>query len=269
MKIEGSTFVLTGANGGIGTAIAEALAEQGACLLLMGVDEPSLLNLRDRLRRVFHGGKHEAVAADLTTPKGLATALDACRSMPKGIDGLINSAGIADFALLENLTSSRLQLAIQINLLAPMQLTQALLPLLRKRKESAIINMGSTFGSIGYPGFATYCASKAGLRGFTEAMRRELADTNVQVHYLAPRAVDTPINSPAVVAMNGELGNATDSPETVANEVVRLLQCKRSSWSFIGWPEKLFVRVNGVFPRVVDKSIRKQLATIKQFATLD
>ncbi len=271
MKIEGSTFVLTGANGGIGTAIAEALAEQGACLLLMGRDEASLLALRERLRRCFHGGQHEVVVADLTTAAGLSVAIDACHQRHdqrhRGIDGLIHSAGIVDFGLFDDLSSTRLQLAIQLNLLAPMQLTQALLPMLRKRKQAAIINIGSTFGSIGYPGYAAYCASKAGLRGFTEALRRELADSSVRVHYLAPRAVDTPINSEAVVALNKKLGNSTDSPSQVADAVIRLLLRKQSSWSFIGWPEKLFVRVNGVLPSVVDKSIRKQLDVIKQFAS--
>jgi len=59
---------------------------------------------------------------------------------------------------------------------------------LRSRSEAAVVNIGSTFGSIGHPGFATYCASKFGLRGFTETLRRELSDTGIQVFYIAPRA---------------------------------------------------------------------------------
>lgn len=264
MNIEGKTFLLTGANGGIGSAIAEALAEQGACLVLAGMEEAALLQLRDRIVRHFRGDGHRALVVNLTTAEGLQKLVSHCENSP--IDGLINAAGIADFSLFSELSADRLQLAINLNLLAPMQLIHALLPELRKRKESAIVNIGSTFGSIGYPGYAAYCASKAGLRGFSEALGRELADTNVHVHYLAPRAVDTPINSDAVVAMNRKLGNAVDQPEDVADQVLALLQRRRSSSVYMGWPEKLFVRVNGLVPGIVDKSIRKQLPTIKQFA---
>ena len=106
-----------------------------------------------------------------------------------------------------------------------MLLCQGLLPLLRNRPEAAIVNIGSTFGSIGHPGFATYCASKFGLRGFTETLRRELADTEVQVYYVAPRATRTDMNSAAVVQLNEELGNAMDPPDVVKTQPCSRLEC--------------------------------------------
>jgi short-subunit dehydrogenase len=127
--------------------------------------------------------------------------------------------------------------------------------------------MGSVFGAIGYPGYAVYSATKFGLRGFTEALRRELAASNVSVHYLAPRATRTRINSSAVERMNTELGVAMDDPERVAQAVCRLL-VKQQAAAVIGWPEKLFVRINALLPRAVDGAIRKQLPTIERYAHL-
>jgi hypothetical protein len=75
------------------------------------------------------------------------------------------------------------------------------------------------------------------------------------------------MNSKAVVELNRELGNAMDQPEVVVDEVIRLLKSRREGDYFLGWPEKLFVRVNGLLPRVVDNSLAKQLATIKRLAS--
>ena len=86
------------------------------------------------------------------------------------------------------------------------------------------------------------------MRGFTEALRRELADTNVRVHYVAPRATRTGINTSAVERMNEELGVAMDPPELVAKAVCDMLVGGRVE-AVLGWPEKLFARVNGVLPR--------------------
>jgi short-subunit dehydrogenase len=121
------------------------------------------------------------------------------------------------------------------------------------------------FGSLGYPGYVAYSASKFAIRGFTEALRRELSSTTVKVHYLAPRATRTPINSSAIERMNAKLGVAMDSPETVARAAVSLLETGRPS-AVVGWPEKFFVRLNALFPRVVDRAVSQQLPTIEHYA---
>ena len=103
------------------------------------------------------------------------------------------------------------------------------------------------------------------MRGFTEALRRELADTNVSVRYVAPRATRTGINTSAVERMNAELGVAMDPPELVAKAVCDMLAGSRVE-AVLGWPEKLFARVNGILPRVVDGALRKQLPVIRRYA---
>jgi len=180
-----------------------------------------------------------------------------------GINVLINNAGVASFGAFAQMNPEDLERAFQVNVLAPMQLCRGLLPHLQLQCAAHIVNIGSVFGSIGYPGQVTYSATKFALRGFSEALRRELGDTAVQVHYLAPRATRTRFNCAAVEELNTQLAVATDPPECVDASVRRMLETGQPE-AFIGWPEKLFARINGILPRLVDRSLARQLPTIRQ-----
>ena len=144
-----------------------------------------------------------------------------------------------------------------------MQLTQLFMPMLKQR-SGTVINIGSTFGSIGYAGFSGYCASKFGLRGYTEALQRELADSEVRVLYLAPRATRTAINTPQVDALNRALGQGVDSPEQVAKALVDQLISGRKR-RYLGSAENIFVRLNALLPGLVDKALGSKLQQIKQY----
>jgi short-subunit dehydrogenase len=260
MPIEGRRFVLTGATGGIGGAIARALDAAGAQLLLTGRHADAL----ERLRRELHGSGHRCVAADLAAPSGRTALVAAARDFR--IDGLINNAGGGQMSLLDQTFDATIEQLVAINLTTPMLLCKALLPLLRQRDDAVIVNVGSILGSIGYAGSTAYCASKFGLRGFTEALRRELADTPVRVVYFAPRATDTPLNSTATQTMNQELGNAVDTPEAVAQQLLAALRQPSRAQVFLGFPEAFFVRLNALLPKLVDKALRKQLPVIRRHA---
>lgn len=255
--LAGKRVLLTGASGGIGRAIARRLASEGASVLLVARRPEELLLLSQQLP-----GSHSCFSADLTSAADLQALLGFVQATG-GIDMLINNAGASQFSLCAEQDYAA---QIALNLLAPMQLCQQLLPMLQQRPAATIVNIGSAFGSIGYPGFSGYCASKFGLRGFTEALKRELSLSKIRVLYFAPRATQTAINSQAVVAMNQELGNAMDTPDVVAAQLLAQLQ-QGQSRRFVGWPEKLFVRLNGVLPELVDKAIRSKLAVILKYAT--
>ncbi len=182
-----------------------------------------------------------------------------------GIDGIVNLAGILDFALFAQQQVGLLAKMIAINLTAPILLTRLLLDELTSREEAVILNVGSIFGSIGHPGFTAYCATKAGLMRFTEALSRELADTSVRVAYIAPRATKTKLNDDRVNALNKDLGNKSDNPELVADQIVAMLE-DNSVLRYLGWPEKLFVRLNALLPRVVGSALAKIYIKIKQHA---
>ncbi|MFC0047995.1 SDR family oxidoreductase [Rheinheimera tilapiae] len=262
MELRGKTVLLTGASGGIGQAIALQLAAAGARLVLVARNTARLATLQAELV-AKHPADHQIFSADLTNAQERQDLLAFVRDL-QGIDLLINNAGISQFGLVAQQDYAT---QLSTNLLMPMLLTQTLLPELQRKSAAMIVNVGSAFGSIGYPGFTGYSASKFGLRGFTEALKRELSDSAVQVLYFAPRATDTSINSDAVVAMNRELGNQSDSPALVAAALVQQIQ-QNQARRFIGWPEQLFVRVNAVLPGIVDKALAAKLAVIRRYAQL-
>ena len=259
MNISQCRALLTGAGGGIGQALVEALCREGARLLVAG---RQLAPLQELARRF--PGQIEVVEADITAAAGRDAVIDAAARF-EGLNCLINAAGINRFGLLEQHEEEAIAAIIGLNVTSTLQLTRRLLPQLAARDKALIVNLGSTFGSIGYPGFTAYCASKFALRGFSEALRRELADTPVKVLYIAPRAARTAMNDSQVVAMNDALKVAMDDPQIVAAAIVAALRRERSE-SYIGWPEKFFVRLNGLLPAVVDGALRKQLPIIKRFA---
>lgn len=259
MKLEGKLVLLTGASGGIGEALAQELAAQGAHLLLHGRRASALERLRKELP---HPERHQTVIADLGSPQERAKLLQH-PALDEGLDVLINNAGCNQFAWLEDQSSEQVERQLLLNVEAPIQLTRMLLP--RLRKPAVIMNVGSSFGAIGYAGYSVYCASKFALRGFSEALGRELEGTGIQVLHFAPRATRTRLNSEAAYEMNAELGTHTDSPQDVAEEaVIALYNETRRSW--LGWPEKLFVRLNGLLPGLVDRALAKQKPIIERYA---
>lgn len=263
MKLAGKTVLLTGANGGIGSCLARELATDGAALILTGRDEPSLRRLQQTLPEP---GRHQVKVVDLMSATSVHSLVKSCQERTGNVDILINNAGMSDFSFVASSDSEVSRALIELNLTVPVTLTASLLPALLRRPEAAVINIGSAFGSIGYPGFAVYGASKSGLKTFSEALRRELADSGVRVLYAAPRATLTPMNSSRVVAMNKALGNAMDDPETVAAAITARI--RKGQWGDIsfGRPERFYAMLNRIFPRIIDLAMRQQLQKIRHFS---
>ena len=247
--------VLTGASGGLGRAFAAALGPACDVLLLVGRDPTRLAQAA-----AAAGPGARVLLADLATEGGRDSVLAAA---PEHLNLLINNAGAGDFALLGAQDDAALEQIVQANLLAPMQLASRLLPRLACEPEAWIVNVGSILGYLGYPGHAAYSASKFALRGFSEALRRELADGPVRVLYFAPRAARTSMNPAALCALNAELGVAMDEPAAVAAALVRLLE-RPSAERLLGMPEKLFALINQLAPRLVDRALARQLPVIRR-----
>lgn len=251
--------VLTGATGGIGRAIARELAAQAEWLILVGRNSDTLRAMQKEL------GAHKTyvVQGDLEQERTLQMVEQLARTMG-GLNLLVNNAGASDFHAFETQDAETVRNLLHTNLLAPMLLSRQLIPLLKQAPQAQIVNIGSIFGYIGYPGFASYCASKSGLRGFTQALRRELSDTPVNVRYFAPRVTRTTINSEPVTAMNLEMKNAVDTPEHVARQFMRFLG--GSAWqATLGAKESFFVFVNQLLPALPDKAIFSQLPVIRKY----
>ncbi|WGK88346.1 SDR family oxidoreductase [Pseudomonas migulae] len=259
MQLHEARVVLTGASGGIGMEIASALCAAGARVLAVARHQESLLPLLVRYPQNLHW-----VAADLTLSFDRHKVLAAVEAIG-GINLLINAAGVNHFAMLEQLDDSDINAMLAVNVSAPICMTKLLLPQLKQADSAMVVNVGSTYGSIGYPGYASYCATKFALRGFSEALRRELADTRVSVLYVAPRATRTSMNSAAAQALNDALKANVDDPKTVASAVLHAIAGDHRDL-YLGWPERFFVRLNSLLPNLVDRGLRKQLPLIRRLS---
>jgi short-subunit dehydrogenase len=265
MKAAETRALVTGATGGIGAVIVEKLLARGASVLATGRNTAALAELSRRCAQF--GGRVSFVAADLVQPGDRARLCAAAiaGNGGAGVNVLINGAGIGRFGLFEATPDDEIERLLAINVAAPLQLTRALLPHLQRQPAAAIVNIGSVLGTIGYPGQTVYSVTKFAIRGFSEALRRELADSSVRVLHVAPRATRTPLNSAAVDRLNRALRVAIDSPVVVADAVCRALDDERKT-SVLGWPERLYARVNAVSPSIVDRSLRATLPVIKAHA---
>lgn len=249
--------VLTGAGGGIGAAIARRLVPQADLLILVGRDRERLV----ALTRELPGTPVQLVVGDLCDPRTIATVATAARDC--GVNLLINNAGVSAFHAFETQDPMAIRQLIDTNLVAPMLLTRALLPQLGLAASAQVINVGSVFGSLGFPGFAAYGAAKAGLAGFSQSLRRELADTSIAVRHFSPRATLTGINSAAVTAMNRDLGTTEDAPEAVAEAFMRFLAGAAGQHT-VGAKERFLVLLNKLLPGLPDNALRKQLVQIRR-----
>jgi short-subunit dehydrogenase len=251
MPLEQSKIVLTGGAGGIGALVAREFRALGAYVLVVDRLEPPV-------------GDERYLRGDLSTMSGICTLADQLRLEAPNI--LINLAGAQYFGPAEDQPSAHVHCGYMVNLLAPVLLTQAVLPVMKRRASGQIVNIGSIFGSINYPHFATYSSAKAGLRGFSEALRRELHGSGIDVTYIAPRAVRTALNNSLVMRFAELAKMRMDEPEAVARRIVRAIRDRQAD-VFIGARERFFVRVNAVLPRLVDSALSGQTTKARKLFT--
>lgn len=238
MRFEDKDVLLTGGSGALGGRICQLLQAEGARVVI--------------LDRVAPTNVASFINADLSTPVGIEAAARAISGLP--CDLLINLAGIQHFGPFADQSPEHLLASYLVNLVAPVRLTQVVLPQMRRRGGGQIANVGSIFGSINFAHFVTYSSAKAGLRGFSQALRRELSGSGVDVTYVAPRAVRTPLNSPRVMEFAKLTNMNMDDPGLIARRIVDAIGARRRE-AYFGFPEALFVRLNAILPGVVDRAL--------------
>lgn len=263
MNLQNQRIILTGAGGGIGSLLGEQLVAKGVrlCRLVRQIDPDS------NSANLFVGQNSQVLtlACDVAQTSQRDEAIRAVERAWGGVDVLINLAGVLDFKPFQDADPAMVHRMIQVNIEAPMQLARTVLPGMLERGHGRIVNVGSMFGSIGFPFFATYSATKFALRGYSQALRRELAGTGVGVTYVSPRAVNTPLNPPVVHQMAARGMMHMDEPEPVARAIVRAIEKERSE-AYLGFPEGFFARLNALFPGLVDKALAKQTHGLQAFA---
>lgn len=185
--LTGRTAFVTGASGGIGAAIARALAEQGAIVALGGTREEPLNALAQEL-----AGKGHVVIADIGDRAAADKAFaDAEAALGGKVDILVNNAGITRDQLAMRMKDEDWDRVLEVNLTAGFRLARAAMRGMMKRRWGRIIGITSVVGATGNPGQANYAASKAGMIGMTKALAAEVASRGITVNCVAPGFIDT------------------------------------------------------------------------------
>ena len=186
MDLKDVNALVTGANRGIGRAIALELADRGANVLaaVRSGDAEHTAGAPSHPRV-------EPVELDLASRESMEAGLADLGARAQGLELLVNNAGVFTGGLLERQDLDVVYELVQVNLIAPMHLTRAVLPSMIGRGHGKVVNNVSIAGYALFPGSTTYGASKAGLAGFSDALRRELEGTGVDVLHLVTPGVDT------------------------------------------------------------------------------
>jgi 3-oxoacyl-[acyl-carrier protein] reductase len=179
--LSGMTALVTGASGGIGSAIARALAAQGARLAVSGSNEAKLDAFRGELE-----GDHVALAANLSDAAAVDGLVPRAVEALGKLDILINNAGVTRDNLAMRMKDEEWSDVIRINLEAAFRLSRAALKPMMRAKHGRIISITSVVGATGNPGQANYAASKAGIVGMSKALAQEVASRNITVNCIAP-----------------------------------------------------------------------------------
>jgi short-subunit dehydrogenase len=247
VEIGGRRALLTGASGGIGDAIARALHERGAAVVLSGRRSDVLEKLAGDL-----GDRAEVEPADLASSGG-AQALAATAG---DVDILVANAALPGSGRLDDFSPEEIDRTIDVNLRAPMQLARALAPKMAERGSGHLVFISSMSGKIAAGGGSIYSATKFGLRGFAASIRDELHGTGVGVTLVSPGFVseaglfaDTGIKLPSYVR--------TVSPQQVANAVIRGIEKDRGDIDVAPFPMRVSGWLAALAPDTVAASARR------------
>ena len=231
--------IVTGASAGIGRATALRLGREGTTVVLAARRSDELDAVAARIRA--GGGAAVTVPGDLRDPAVIEALTAAALGVTGRIDVLINNAGMGgpDTVLLDD---GRLTAMLDLNLLAPIRLMRAVVPAMLAAGAGSIVNIGSVAGEVGIGG--AYSATKFGLRGMTDSVRRELAGTGVGVTLIEPGHIGT--------AMNARRADRLPGPDVVVDAIERALRRPRRR-IVVPWRYRLSMLAAAALPGVTDR----------------
>jgi short-subunit dehydrogenase len=245
MELDGKTVLLTGATGGIGRAIAEALAGRGATVVLSARNAEALNELAGSLP-----GEHRVAPADL----GEDGAAERLAAEAGQVDCLVANAGLPGTGKLESFSTEDLQRALRVNLESPMLMARALEPAMRERRDGHLVFVSSLSGKAPSPRSAVYAATKFGLRGFALCLRADLVGTGVGVSLVAPGF----IRDAGMFADSGAKpppGMGTSTPEQVAAGVVKAIERNKVEVAVAPVPVRALAHIGLASPRIAMRAV--------------
>jgi short-subunit dehydrogenase len=245
VKLDGKTVLLTGATGGLGRAIGEALAGRGTSLVLSARNTEALQELAGSLP-----GEHRVLPADL----GEVGAAERLAEEAGPLDGLVANAGLPGTGRLESFSTEELQRALRVNLEAPMLLARALEPSLRERGDGHMVFVSSLSGKAPSPRSAVYAATKFGLRGFALCLRADLASSGVGVSLVVPGF----IRDAGMFAESGAKpppGMGTSTPQDVGAAVVKAIERNKVEVAVAPLPVRALAHLGLASPRIAMRAV--------------
>ncbi len=249
--MSGRTVLVTGASSGIGEATARAFGRAGDRVVLVARRAERLQQLAAELPDCL------VVPADLTRRDDIARIVEAAMARYGTIDVLVNNAGLGRYDWLERLPEEEIRAQVEVNLVAPILLTRAVLPVMQAQGRGVIINVGSVAGKIATPTMTIYNASKFGLEGFSEALRREVQPQGIHVCLVTPGPVAgtefSVRRKPTPLRVTGPRWLRTNTGR-VAEAIVGLADRPRPR-RVLPWPYGAMIALNTLLPSVVDRLV--------------
>ncbi|MGH1345388.1 MAG: SDR family NAD(P)-dependent oxidoreductase [Nannocystales bacterium] len=190
-NFRGRVAVITGAASGIGRALSIALAERGCELALVDVKEDDLRDVQNECKH--HGRRVSVHCVDVASRAAMGELPAAVESAHGAVDIVVNNAGVTVASNLEDQDLDDFEWLMGINVWGVVYGCKFFLPLLKRSDDAYIVNISSMFGLVGVPGQSSYCLSKFAVRGFSESIGAELAETNVRVMSVHPGGIATNI----------------------------------------------------------------------------
>lgn len=215
--------LITGAGRGIGRATATAFAAEGYTVIL--AERMAALGKHTEQALGREGAKACFLRTDVASHVSVRRCVAAVIRRSGRLDCLVNNAGVLSVGPLHRLSVTDLEDMLAVNLRGPLLMTRAVLPHMLRQRSGTIINVASQLGKYGLADYATYCATKFGVVGFTEALASELAGTGIRVWAVCPGLTDTPMATRTGVSPRERAGLIR--PETVARVMVDLATGRR------------------------------------------
>src|SRR3954447_18376328 len=217
-RVDGRRVAITGASSGIGEATALALAREGAAVALGARRTDRIEELARRIED--GGGRAVAIAVDVTDEEQAHAFVREAHSRLGGLDALVNNAGVMLLGPIEGADTDQWRQMVDVNVLGLLYCTQAALPLMRDGGGGNVVNISSVAGRVGNPGSAIYNATKWAVVGFSEALRKEAAPSNVRVTCIEPGYVRTELQGhnegpvlEAIERMQEEIGDVLEADD--------------------------------------------------------